>query len=169
MLADLRETCFELIARDDCDDWEKEQWEQSYALFEAFFEYLKNEKGLKEETAGKKVNLAVFFVMNFLFIYYDSIQDIRHVDDSAIRTFLGNWYIRKFMSPNTAEINKFLRAIADFYTFLYKRGFVGKYDLQEIKEACKDKDWFVQRLKSYFATSGEEFEDWIIEYDYNMM
>ncbi|MDO9535249.1 MAG: hypothetical protein Q7J85_07955 [Bacillota bacterium] len=34
-------------------------------------EYLKDEKGLKEETAGQKANMAAFFIMDFLFVYYD--------------------------------------------------------------------------------------------------
>ncbi|MDO9535841.1 MAG: hypothetical protein Q7J85_11045 [Bacillota bacterium] len=169
MLADIGETCFERLNIDDCDDWKKEQWEQSSVLFDAFFKYLKEEKGLKEEIAGQKTNMAVFFVMDFLFVYYDAAEDIRNVDDYAIKTFLGNWYIRKFMSPKVTEMNKFLRAIADFYTFLQKRGFIGKDCLREIKETCKDKEWFAQRLKSYFDTTEDEFEDWIDEYDYRMM
>ncbi len=60
-------------------------------------------------------------------------------------------------------------AIADFYTFLYKKGFIDKYNLKNIKETCKDKEWFAQRLKSYFEAHEDEFEDWIMEYDYRMM
>jgi len=168
-LADIGEACFMRINIDDCDDWKKKQWEQSSVLFDAFFEYLKEEKGLKEETAGQKTNMVAFFIMNFLFVYYNAIDDLRDVDDYAIRTFLGNWYIRKFMSPKVAEMNRFLRAIADFYTFLHKKGFIDDYVLSEIKETCKDKEWFAQRLKSYYETSGDEFEDWIMEYDYRMM
>jgi len=66
--------------------------------------------------------MAAIFIMDFLFIYYDAIDNILYVDDYAIKTFLGNWYIRKSMTPRVAEINRFLTAIADFYTFLYKKG-----------------------------------------------
>lgn len=169
MLTKISETCFLRLDIDDCDDWKKEQREYSGALFNIFFEYLKEEKGFKEETAGQKANMAAFFIMDFLFVYYDAIDDIRYVDDYAIRTFLGNWYIRKFMSPTVAEMNKFLRTIVDFYTFLHKRGFISKDNLREIKETCKDKEWFAQRLKSYFDTTEDEFEDWFTEYDYRMM
>ncbi len=168
MLTEISDASFKRIQVDFGDDWRKKQWEQSRALFEGYFEYLK-EKGVKETTAAQKANMAAIFIMDFLFIYYDAIDNILYVDDYAIKTFLGNWYIRKSMTPRVAEINRFLTAIADFYTFLYKKGFIDKYNLKNIKETCKDKEWFAQRLKSYFEAHEDEFEDWIMEYDYRMM
>ena len=165
MLAEMNEACFELVVDDY--DWKEKQWEQSKPLFDGFYKYLQETKGLKEATAAQKTNMAAHFVMNFLFVYCDGMDSILFVDGDVIRTFLGNWYIRKSFSPRVKEMNGFLKAIVDFYTFIHKEGFMSKGSLQEIKETCKDKEWFAQRLKSYFESSGDEFEDWIMEYNYD--
>jgi site-specific recombinase XerD len=156
---------FDLVQVDD-GDWEEEQWEQSKVVFDGFYEYLQ-EKGLKESTAAEKTNMVAFFFMKFVFVYLDDIESILHVGDDVVRVFLGNWYIRKFFHPRTSEINKFLTAIANFYTFLNKKGFYGKTSLTAIKEVCKDKEWFAERLRSYFESEGEDFEDWVMEYNYD--
>ncbi len=106
-MTEISDASFKRIQVDFGDDWRKKQWEQSRALFEGYFEYLK-EKGVKETTAAQKANMAAIFIMDFLFIYYDAIDNILYVDDYAIKTFLGNWYIRKSMTPRVAEINRFL-------------------------------------------------------------
>ena len=147
-------------------DWNYEkQWEQSKIVFESFYEYLQ-EKGLKEPTAAEKTNIVVFFFMKFVFIYCDEVESMLDVDDDSVRVFLGNWYIRKFFSPRTKEINKFLVAIADFYKFLHKKGFFSENSLMMIKEVCKDREWFAARLKGYFDSEGADFEDWIMDYNY---
>ncbi|MFO7929318.1 MAG: hypothetical protein R6U35_06605, partial [Candidatus Humimicrobiaceae bacterium] len=87
--------------------------------------------------------------------------------EDTIRKFLGNWYIRKFFSPNISEIKSFLRAISDFFTFVQKEEFISKEDLSEIKDTCRDIQWFEMRLRTYFEVSREEFYQWIQEYNYD--
>jgi len=50
--------------------------------------------------------MAAYFIMDYLFVYDDS-ESILEVFGDTIRTFLGNWYIRKFMSPRITEIKAF--------------------------------------------------------------
>lgn len=157
----------ERVEIEDLDDWREKQWEQSEIVFKGFNNYLLD-KGLKESTANLKTSMAAFFVMEFLFVYCDDIECILEVDKDEIRTFLGNWYIRKTMSPRVSQINQFLKAISDFYTFLHKKGFLDKTDLKDIKETCKDKEWFAERLQSYFDADEDDFEDWLMEYNYDV-
>ncbi|MDK2897286.1 MAG: hypothetical protein PWP04_1406 [Candidatus Atribacteria bacterium] len=105
--------------------------------------------------------------MNYLFVYDDAMS-ILEVSGDTIRTFLGNWYIRKFMIPKISEIKSFLRAISDFFTFLQKEGFIFKKQLNEIKEVCKDIAWFEMRLQTYFDAQDDEFYKWIQEYNYDL-
>jgi len=156
----------ERVDVEDFDELREKQWERSKIVFESFFKYLV-EKGLKETTAAQKTNMVIFFIMKYLFIYSDHTESILEVYDEDIRTFLGNWYIRKSWTPRETEMNKVLKAIADFYTFLNKGGFIDKLHLQEIKEVCKDKEWFSRRLKDYFELEDEEFEEWIMDYNYD--
>ncbi|MGM0653302.1 MAG: hypothetical protein ACQES4_11075 [Bacillota bacterium] len=84
----------ERVDVEDFDELREKQWERSKIVFESFFKYLV-EKGLKETTAAQKTNMVIFFIMKYLFIYSDHTESILEVYDEDIRTFLGNWYIRK--------------------------------------------------------------------------
>ena len=156
---------FECIKEDNSEEEYEKQWKMSQIIFDHFYEYLKN-KGLKESTAGKRAELAAYFVMDYLFVYDDALS-ILEVSGDTIRTFLGNWYIRKFMNPRKSEIKNFLRAISDFFTFIRNEGFITDEDLKEIKEVCKDTAWFEMRLETYFSADEDEFYEWIGVYDYD--
>lgn len=161
----IKEEHFECIKEDNSQEEDEKQWKRSKIIFDHFYEYLKN-KGLKESTAGKRTEMAAFFIMDYLFVYDDAMS-ILEVSGDTVRTFLGNWYIRKFINPSMAGIRSYLRAISDFFTFLRERDFIFKEQLSEIKEICKDKAWFEMRLKSYFNANREEFYEWIQEYNYD--
>jgi len=156
---------FECIKEDNSEEEDKKQWERSKIVFDNFYDYLKN-KGLKESLAGRKTEMAAYFIMDYLFVY-DDAESMLEVSDEAIRKFLGNWYIRKFMKPRLTEIKSFLSAISDFFIFLRKGGFISKEHLQEIKAVCKDKAWFEMRLKTYYEAQGDDFYKWIEEYNYD--
>jgi len=144
----------------------KKQLKKTGIVFDHFYKYLKN-KGLKDRSAIRQTNLIAFFIMNYFFIYEDNIDNILYIYDDTIRKFLGNWYIRKSISPQISEIKSFLRAISNFFTFLKKEDFISKEDLQEIKQVCPDTGWFEMRLKTYFETQEDDFYDWIQEYNYD--
>ncbi len=165
-MTELSNVNFEHVDINEFDDWREEQWKRSRVVFDSFYDYLL-EKGIKESTAARKTNMAATFIMNFLFVYMDHTENMLEADDDDIRSFLGNWYIRKSMRPTTKEINQFLISIADFYTFLHKKGYFSKGSLAEIKEVCKDKEWFAERLDSYHSSDGDDFYDWISEYNYD--
>jgi hypothetical protein len=64
-------------------------------------------------------------------------------------------------------MKEFLRAISDFFTFIRNEGFISDLDLEEIKDVCKDVGWFEMRLQTYSAAEGNEFYEWIEEYNYD--
>ena len=156
---------FECIKEDNSEEEYDKQWKRSQIIFDQFYEYLKN-KGLKESTASKRAELAAYFVMDYLFVYGDALR-ILEVSEDTIRTFLGNWYIRKFMNPRMSEIKLFLRVVSDFFTFIRDEDFISDDDLKEIKGVCRDIGWFEMRLGTYFAAEGDEFYEWIRVYDYD--
>jgi len=156
---------FECIKEDNSEEEYEKQWKRSKIIFDHFYEYLKN-KGLKESTASRRTEMVAFFVMDYLFVYDDAMS-VLEVSGDTIRTFLGNWYIRKFMNPSMPNIKSYLKSISDFFTFLNEKGFISKEELSEIKEVCRDKAWFEMRLKTYFETQGDDFYEWIQEYNYD--
>jgi hypothetical protein len=162
---ELRREHFECIKEENSEEEDERQWEKSKIVFDHFCEYLKN-KGLKESTSSKRTKMAIFFIMDYLFVY-DDIESILEVSGDTIRTFLGNWYIRKFLDPRISEIKSFLRSILDFFTFLQEEDFVSEADLAEIRDVCKDVSWFEMRLRTYRTAEGHKFHEWIEEYNYD--
>ena len=122
-------------------------------------------KGLKKGDVNKQTDKAIFFVMEYLFVY-DNANSILEVSDITIRKFLGNWYIRKVWGINISTMKDYLTAISNFYEFLFEKGFISQERLSKIQEVCKDVDWFEMRLRTYRTAIGKDFEKWIEEYDY---
>lgn len=165
-MEELTSKLFDFELCDDLPEGKKDNYEKMKPAFEQFEQYLIS-KGLKENTVQKKVHMVLFFIFDFLYVYGDG-ESILFLSDDTIRSFLGNWYIRKFMQPNMTEIRGFLNAIADFFTFLKKNDLIDTESLKEIKDTCKDKDWFEMRLSTYFQTDTDGFRDWIDEYNYDI-
>lgn len=162
----LKKEHLECIKEDNSEEEDERQWKRSKIVFDHFSEYLKT-KGLKEDTVDERTNRVIFFIMNYLFVYDDRIESVIEVSGDTIRTFLGNWYIRKFLTPTMPEIKKFLRAILDFFIFLEKENLVSEADVEEITAVCKDLPWFEMRLRTYFEAEDDEFYAWIQEYNYD--
>ena len=165
-MEELKEEQFKCIKEDNLGEEDEKQWERSKIVFDHFYDYLTKDKGLKESTARKRTEMAGFFVMNYLFVYDDAMS-ILEVCGDTIRTFLGNWYIRKMWNLSISQMKSFLRALSNFFTFLSQRGFMDKEELNEIKKVCRDTAWFEMRLKTYFEADEDEFSEWLEEYNYD--
>lgn len=156
---------FECIKEDNSEEENERQWKNSKIVFDEFRKYL-SEKNYKEELIERQLGYSSFFVMNYFFVYDDSLS-ILATDDTTIRTFLGNWYIRKNMAPNFKEMKEILSALFDFFEFTYNKEFITIEQFEKIKQVCKDKDWFEYRLKTYKTANGNDFKKWIDEYNYD--
>jgi len=163
----LKREYLECIKEDNSEEEDEKQWKRTKIVFDHFYNYLVEDRGLKKNTAGERTKMAVFFVMDYLFVY-DDATSILEVSGDTIKTFLGNWYIRKNWNPSIKEMKSLLRALSDFFTFLYKKDFMDKEELNEIKKVCKDTAWFEMRLKTYFESDEDEFYEWLQEYNYDL-
>lgn len=162
---ELKKEHFECIKEENSEEEDEKQWKRSKVVFDHFCDYLEK-KGLTRDTVSGRTERVTFFVMNYLFVY-DDAESILDVSGETIRTFLGNWYIRKFLNPTMSEIKVYLSALSDFFTFLREGDFISESDLKEIKEACKDIPWFEMRLRTYFEADDDEFYEWMQEYNYD--
>jgi len=162
---ELKKEYFKCIKEDNSDEENDRQWENTKNVFMAFETYLIN-KGYNENLTERQVRNIIYFVMNYFFVYANELS-ILETNETTIRTFLGNWYIRKNWSPNLKEIKEILSALFDFFEFLHETQFIQNEQLEEIKTVCKDKDWFKKRLKTYKTAKGKYFREWIEEYNYD--
>jgi hypothetical protein len=155
----------ECIKEDNSSRENERQWRRSKIVFEHFYEYLRK-KGVVETQARSRTEKAIFFIMDYCFVYED-VESILDVSGDTIRRFLGNWYIRKFINLTFGGIKANLNSIPYFFTFLKDRGFISKEKLAEIKVVCRDKAWFEMRLKSYLEAEDDDFPCWIKEHNYD--
>lgn len=156
---------FRRIKEDNSDEENERQWKHSEKAFEAFHEYLLNKK-YNKSLAKRQVQNAVYFVLHYLFVYSDE-ESVLEVDDTTIRTFLGNFHIRKSWSTDEKEIKEILSALFDFFDFLLSTELIDKEQHQSLIETCRDKKWFEMRLETYMDADGDDFMDWIEEYNYD--
>ena len=156
---------FKWIKEDNSEEEDNRQWEISKIVFDEFRKYLST-KNYKDELIERQLGYSSYFMMNYLFVYDDELS-VLSTDETTIRTFLGNWYIRKNWSPNFKEMKEILSALFDFFEFTYKNEFITNEQFEKIKQVCKDKNWFENRLKTYKTTDTEGFRKWIEEYNYD--
>lgn len=162
---ELKNENFECIKEDNSEEEHNRQWENSKIVFDEFEKYLSN-KNYKDELIERQLGYSSYFVMNYFFVYEDNTS-VLATDDTKIRTFLGNWYIRKSWSPNFKEMKETLSALFDFFEFLCSKEFITIEQFEKIKQVCKDKDWFENRLKTYKSADMNAFKKWIEEYNYD--
>ena len=136
---------------------------------ELFYNYLKQEKGISEETASEHAHQISFFALHYLIGY----EEKSHLDvtGSDIEDYLGNWYIRKVLNSNKSDVRPALVAFKKFYKYLHERGNVEEEQLNDILSACENPQRYIRRFESYFELDPEsdtweqDFERWFMDYE----
>lgn len=162
---ELKAKNFECIKEDNSEEENERQWENSKVVFDEFRKYLSG-KNYKDELIERQLGYSSFFMMNYFFVY-EGKMSVLETEEITIRTFLGNWYIRKNWSPNFKEMKEILSALFDFFEFAHTKEFITREQFEQVKQVCKDKDWFETRLKTYKTADGINFKKWIEEYNYD--
>ena len=136
---------------------------------ESFYNYLKQEKGISEETASEHAHQIGFFALNYL-IGYEG-KSFLDVSSLNIEDYLGNWYIRKVFGSGKSDVRSILVAFKKFFKFLHERGNVEEEQLNDILSACKNPQRYIRRFESYFEldpesdTWEEDFEEWVMSHE----
>ncbi len=103
-------------------------------LLAKFAAWLREQK-LKESTIKGHVTNIDFYVNDFL-LYEDAIEPADGIGD--IGYFLGDWFIRKAMWSNQAQIKSNAASLKKFYTFMNEQGLVSDEDLDAMKAEIKE-------------------------------
>jgi len=156
---------FECLNEAISEEEERRQWEKSQIVFDEFEEYL-HTKGYNDALIQRQLEYSSYFIMNYFFVYEDEIS-VLETNDTTIRKFLGNWYIRENGSPSLMEMKEILSALLDFFEFVLISDFITAEQFEVIEQVCNDKTWFENRLKTYKTTSKAGLKKWIEEYDYD--
>jgi len=156
---------FECLNEAISEEEERRQWEKSQIVFDEFEEYL-HTKGYNDALIQRQLEYSSYFIMNYFFVYEDEIS-VLETNDTTIRKFLGNWYIRENGSPAFKEMKEILSALLDFFEFVLISDFITAEQFEVIEQVCNDKTWFENRLKTYKTTSKAGLKKWIEEYDYD--
>jgi hypothetical protein len=137
---------------------------------EAFYNYLKQEKGISEETASAHAYQIRFFALHYLIGYEE--KSLLEVTGSDIEDYLGNWYIRKVFGSGRSDVRSILVAFKKFYKFLHERGNLEEEELKDILSACDNPQRYIRRFDAYMELDPEsetwegDFRNWFMgEYD----
>ena len=122
---------FECVKDDNSEEEDNRQWENTQVVLDEFEEYLRK-KNYSDKLVQRQLEYSSFFVMSYFFVYED-VLSVLETDDSTVRKFLGNWYIRKNMSPNLKEMMEILSALFDFFEFLFTREVINDEQFEIIK------------------------------------
>ncbi len=114
---------------------QRELEEETEKLVESFYNHLKQEKGLSEETSAEHVHHIGFFAVHYLRGYEE--KSLLEVTGMDIEDYLGNWYIRKVWGSGKSDVRSILVAFKKFYKFLQESGSVDEEELDDILSACK--------------------------------
>jgi len=141
---------------------QRELEEETEKVVEAFYNYLKQEKGLSEETASAHTYHIRFFALHYLIGYEEkSLLEVASMD---IEDYLGNWYIRKVWSSSKSAVRRILVAFKKFFKFLYEKGKIDKEQLEDILSACASPQSYIRRFESYDELDPES-ENWDRDYE----
>lgn len=160
----LTKESFECVNEANSEEEDKRQWAKSQIVFDEFEEYL-NLKGYNDITIQSNLEYSSYFMMNYFFVHEDELS-VLETDDTTIRKFLGNWYIRENGSPTFKEMNEILTAILDFFEFVLIGDFITVEQFENIEQVCTEKEWFENRLKKYNNTNPQSFKKWMDQYNY---
>nr|QNO51097.1 tyrosine recombinase XerC [Methanosarcinales archaeon ANME-1 ERB6]QNO53790.1 tyrosine recombinase XerC [Methanosarcinales archaeon ANME-1 ERB6] len=137
---------------------------------ESFYNYLKQEKGISEETASAHAHQIRFFALHYLIGYEE--KSLLEVTGSDIEDYLGNWYIRKVFGSGRSDVRYILVAFKKFYKFLHERGNLEEEELNDILSACDNPQRYIRRFDAYMELDPEsetwegDFRNWFMgEYD----
>lgn len=155
---------FKVIRKENSEEENEKQWQNSKIVFKEFEKFLiKNE--YKEEMVIDYVENSIYFFFRYFLTYTDH-KSILSTNGTIIRKYLDNWYIRKNRNLSNKIIKKNLEMLKEFFRFIYKQNFITLEQFEEIKSVCNDYEWFKNRLATYKTARGEDFFNWIEEYNY---
>jgi len=155
---------FECVNEANSEEEDIRQWEKSQVVFDEFEDYLLT-KGYNDALIQRQLEYSSYFVMNYFFVYEDELS-VLETNDTTIRKFLGNWYIRENESPAFKEMKEILMALMDFFEFALINDFITAEQFETIEQVCNDKAWFENRLKTYNTKDSKGLANWIEEYNY---
>ena len=91
------------------------------------------ESGLKQSTTDTHISNVEFYINEYL-VYYEGI---RPEDATADVAFFMSWFIRKASWASKGTLKSNGASFKKFYTFLYEKGLIETYQIEELKKILK--------------------------------
>jgi hypothetical protein len=126
-------------------------------LLMTFYEEIQAEGGDPEFTTDL-ARSADYFIRDFVIGYkqWHLFNDVL----SPVRPFAANWYIVNTLEPTIEELTKHLSGILSFYRFLNRNELISNSFLQRIEADCGDHLFYEERIRSFWAISGDGYYEW---------
>ena len=115
-------------------------------------------EGDDPEVTTELARSADFFVRDFVvgFKQWNLFNESR----SPVRPFAGNWYIVNTLDPSSGELARHLAGIRAFYRFLGSHDLISAPYLELVQKECGDHEFYEERIRSFWAISGDGYYEW---------
>lgn len=138
-----------------------EEYISTATILNAFKQDLETKK-LTTKTIDKHMINAENF---YEFIEYEQMEP-PHYYDALILSFLGDYYIRKYLFSAKSDVGPYLATFKKLADTLSKRNWISLEEKIDIKDLCKEKAFFMHRFDTFQTT--RDFLDWTLENDPNV-
>ncbi len=89
--------------------------------------------------------------------------------EEPVRTFLGNYVIRRYEACGIDDLIAGLHALSAYYAFLHRLGLAPRFIVEPAIDACRDWAFYERRLSDYLALRDggtNAWIDWTVQFDY---
>lgn len=143
----------------DFDTLEEEHQvnERCQSLLNSFYQYLVN-RGESAECASDLAFSADWYLRDYLmdFSRLNVVQPVPGV----VKRFAATWFATRALEPDIAVLERHLRAIRELYVFLHAQHFISREELAWLVDETAQVDYYRQRIESFRAIKGDEYEAW---------
>ncbi len=127
-------------------------------LLKEFHQHLVAVLQLEPLEAGEQAAGADYFLLDFMIDHQRA--NIFASSEQYLKKFAGNWYIINNLEPNIEELRVMLDGTANFYHYCAKLKLVNPESAEQIAAACRQIDYYQQRIEVFLDISGDGYIAW---------
>ncbi len=135
-------------------------------LLREFFAWLQTPEGGEHppEVAGRFAHDGDRYLRDFVVDFQETGP--ADADPTLPRQYLGNWYIVHTLTPTHEEMERIALALGRLYRFLAEQGIVPDDTASAVREAVADREFFRQRLQTFWDLAPDAIPSWRSVDDY---
>lgn len=126
-------------------------------LLNQFYQTLLKQ-GMEPERASGLAFSADLYLRDYLLDF--ARQNVARPVPGIVTRFGATWFITHTLDPEMTVLNRHLDAIGELYRYLQGEHLISTEELAFLVEETAQRDFFVRRIESFLAITGDGYEAW---------